>query len=158
MSDITVSDTAKYNANKRMQTYGILLGTLLPLAPIIESHNMYHEKLPRILDEDQATTICLQEDFEATSVTEKGFHINLTKPEIDTCAATEIAKSQDAQDAYIQNHEDNSWKVMALSGALTAGCFGMAATGFVSNRRMRKEKPGIKEAAKQNPTPPKMDL
>ena len=143
MSEITIADTAEYASHKKSQVYGVLLGTLIPLCIVAEFNNSFEREFPEILNSDQATTLCLQEGFENTSLTEQGFHLNLSSAEIETCAATKIAQSEQIQQDYIQSREDNQWKFMALAGVFSAACLALAGHGFVSNRRLRKEKPGI---------------
>lgn len=154
MSAITVADTAKYDSNKRMQKYGALIGVILPFAPMLEYHNIYTENLPQILDNEQAIELCRQESLDKTPLTEDGLQINLSKPEINACADFKIAQSEQARDSFTENHEDNAWKVRALSGAFFAACLAVVGCGYASNRRLRKEKPGIENMK----SPGKFDL
>jgi len=145
MSEITIADTAKYHHNKGMQVLGVLMGSILPVFMLVESYNPNDSNMPQILDNEQATTICLQESFDNASLTDKGFHIDLSRAEIDACATSKIGQSEQTQSAYIKDREDNAWRPLTLAGIFSAISLAVAGAGFVSNRRLRKEKPGIEK-------------
>lgn len=145
MSEITAADVAKYDHMKRAQIYSVLFAALLPLAPIIEHHNSYEDFMPEALDTVSATESCLRDSFKQATLSEDGFHINLSAEEINACVSEKLAQSETTIETYKRNHEDNNSKVLALSGILAAASLSVFGAASVSNYRMRKKKPGIEK-------------
>lgn len=147
MGQVNIENISKYQYNTNLQIFGVMLSALMPICMAVEFFKAHDDDMPKILNNEQATTICLQEHFDKTSITDKGFHIDLSKPEIEACATTKITQSRQVQSDYIKDREENGWKPYAAAGIFTLFSLAVAGYGHAVNKRLRRENPGIEKSA-----------